>query len=313
MRASPTLAPEERIAAIRRFNRFYTRQIGLLEEGIYRSPFSLTEVRVLYELAHREQLTATELGKDLGLDAGYLSRILRGFQKQGLISRTPSDNDGRQSLLGLTARGSEVFAPLDARSHEDIAKLLWKLTASGQSRLVEAMHSIEQLLGAGQPPKSAYTLRPHRPGDIGWITHRHGVLYSQEYGYDERFEALVGEIAAKFIRHFDPRRERCWIAEREDEIAGCVFLVKRSQNIAQLRMLLVEPKARGMGIGRRLVDECVHFARHAGYKKVVLWTQSELLSARRIYEAAGFRLMRKKAHKSWGRNGLVSEIWELKL
>jgi len=304
---------DSRIAAIRHFNRFYTRQIGLLQEGIYRSPFSLTEVRVLYELAHREQPTATDLGNDLGLDAGYLSRILRSFQKRGLISRIPSKTDGRRSLLSLTAKGREVFAPLDVRSREDIAKLLSGLSPSAQNRLIEAMHTIEQSLGDKAKSSATYILRPHQPGDMGWIVHRHGVLYSQEYGYDERFEALVAEIAGQFILHLDRKRERCWIAEKDDEILGCVFLVKKSRTIAKLRMLLVEPRARGMGIGKRLVGECVHFARHAGYKKMTLWTQSELVSARRIYEAAGFRLTHREPNPSWSRNDLVSETWDLKL
>lgn len=302
-----------RVAAVRHFNRAYTRQIGVLQEGIYRSPFSLTEVRVLYELAHREQPTAAELGKDLGLDPGYLSRILRRFGKLGLLSKKPSKADGRQALLSITRKGREVFAPLDVRSNEDVAKMLAGLPVLAQNRLVEAMHTIEQLLDAKPEKKAAYTLRPHRPGDMGWVIHRHGVLYSEEYGYDERFEALVAEICAKFIQQFDPKRERCWIAEKDDEIVGCVFLVKKSKTVAKLRMLLVEPKARGLGLGKRLVDECVRFARDAGYKQITLWTQSELISARRIYEAAGFRLTRKQDNRDWSRDDLVSETWDLKL
>jgi DNA-binding MarR family transcriptional regulator len=309
----PTTTPESPIAAVRRFSRFYTRQIGVLQAKLYRSPFSLAEVRVLYELAHREKPTATSLGKDLGLDAGYLSRILRKFEKRGWIARTPSQADGRQSLLTLTIRGGEVFAPLDTRSKEEVGKLLGVLSTAGQTRLIEAMHTIEQVLGAPPEPKTPYILRPHQPGDIGWVVHRHGALYAQEYGYDEHFEALVAEIAAKFIQHFDPKRERCWIAEKDGEIVGCVFLVKKSKTVAKLRMLLVEPKARGLGIGKRLVDECVRFARQVGYKKITLWTQSELGSARRIYEAVGFRLTHQKAHQNWSREDLVSEVWDLKL
>jgi DNA-binding MarR family transcriptional regulator len=304
---------ESPIAAVRRFNRFYTKQIGVLQDKLYRSPLSLAEVRVLYELAHREKPTATSLGKDLGLDAGYLSRILRKFEKRGWVVKTPSQADGRQSLLSLTAKGREAFAPLDTRSKEEVGKMLGALSTTGQTRLIEAMHAIERLLGAPPEVKTPYILRPHQPGDIGWVVHRHGVLYAQEYGYDEHFEALVAEIAARFIQHLDPKRERCWIAEKEGEPVGCVFLVKKSKTVAKLRMLLVEPKARGLGIGKRLVDECVRFARQVGYKKITLWTQSELGSARRIYEAAGFRLTHQKPHQNWGREDLVSEIWDLKL
>jgi len=310
------LAPEElerRIQAVRRFNRFYTTQIGVLQEGLLESRFSLTEVRVLYELAHRERPTAGELCKELGLDAGYLSRILQSFQKQGLIEKTPSDRDARQVLLKLTARGRRSFEPLHARSNEEVAAMLNKLTTDSQGRLLQAMQSIEHALSPSTGPAIGYVLRLHQPGDMGWVVHRHGVLYWQEYGYDERFEALVAEIVAKFVQNLDPRRERCWIAERDGEVLGSVFLVKASKTVAKLRLLLVEPSARGMGIGRRLVSECVRFAKRAGYKKIVLWTQSELAAARHLYEQAGFRLAGKKNHQSWGRDDLVSETWELRL
>lgn len=302
-----------RIAAVRRFNRFYTRHIGLLQNRLYHSPFSLTEVRVLYELAHREQLTASVLCRELALDPGYLSRMLRSFERLGLLARTSSPSDARQSLLALTAKGRRAFALLDARSQAEIGKMLESLSPPAQERLVEAMNAIEQVLAPRQASAPAYLLRSHQPGDIGWVVHRHGVLYSQEYGYDERFEALVAEIAAKFVQHFDAKRERCWIAERDGENVGCVFLVKKSKAVAKLRMLLVEPKARGLGIGCRLVEECINFARRVGYKKMVLWTQSELLAARGIYQAAGFRLIHSEAHQSWGRDDLISEVWELKL
>jgi DNA-binding MarR family transcriptional regulator/GNAT superfamily N-acetyltransferase len=304
---------DPQVRAARRFNRFYTRQIGLLQEGLYRSPFSLTEVRVLYELAHREALTATELARALGLDAGYLSRILQSFRKQAWIARQPSRTDGRQSHLSLTKKGQRVFAPLDARSQNEVAAMLNRLPAEGRARLVQAMGVIEKLLGSAPEPRTPYILRPHQPGDLGWLVYRHGVLYAQEYGYDERFEVLVAKIAGEFIERFDPRRERCWIAEKDGERVGCVLLVKKSKTIAKLRVLLVEPSARGLGIGRRLVEECVRFARQAGYRKIVLWTQSELDAARRIYQAAGFRLVGKQRHDSWGRTGLVAETWELKL
>ncbi len=307
---------DQRVEAVRRFNRFYTQQIGVLNEGLLRSPFSLTEVRVLYELAHHEQPTATELGKALGLDAGYLSRILRGFDRQGLIERKPSEADGRQSLLGLTEQGRQAFATLNARSRDEIGAMLGDLSAVEQQHLLEAMHAIEGLLRApadhDRAAKASYLLRPHQPGDMGWVVHRHGILYAQEYGWDERFEALVASIVAKFIQHYDPKRERCWIAEKEGEIVGCVFLVQQSKTVAKLRLLLVEPKARGLGIGTRLVSECGRFARLVGYRKITLWTNSVLQAARHVYEEAGFRLVREESHHSFGHD-LIGQTWELKL
>jgi DNA-binding MarR family transcriptional regulator/GNAT superfamily N-acetyltransferase len=310
--AVTNIETEKRVGAVRRFNRFYTQQIGVLHEGLLESPFSLTEVRVLYELAHRDKPTATELRKELGLDAGYLSRILRGFEGKGLVARAPSDSDGRQSRLSLTARGRKAFAPLDARSRDEVAAVLGKLGVEEQRRLTEAMRTIEGLLGPRQEPKVPYLLRPHRPGDMGWVVHRHGALYAQEYGWNEQFEALVADIAAKFIHGYDPQRERSFIVERNDEIVGCVLLVKQSQTVAKLRLLLIEPQARGLGIGRRLVEECVRFARQAGYRKIVLWTNSVLCAARHLYEQAGFRRIREEHHQSFGHD-LVAETWELKL
>jgi DNA-binding MarR family transcriptional regulator/N-acetylglutamate synthase-like GNAT family acetyltransferase len=303
---------EQRVAAVRRFNRLYTRKIGVLQERAYRSPFSLAAVRVLYELAHRTKPTATELGRELGLDPGYLSRILRGFEKRGLVARTRSDVDARQSHLTLTAHGRKVFAPLDGRSHDEVAALLQELPPTEQARLVEAMATIERLLGPRPEAPGSYVLRPPEPGDLGWVVHRHGVVYAQEYGYNEEFEALVAEIVAHFVQHFAPKRERCWIAEQEGEIVGSVLLVQQSPTVAKLRLLLVEPKARGLGIGRRLVSECVRFARQAGYRKLILWTQSELEAARGLYEAAGFSLVKRERHQSFGRD-LVAETWELGL
>ena len=303
---------ERRVEAARRFNRFYTRQIGLLRRGAYDSPMSLTEVRVLYELAHREQPTATELGRDLDLDAGYLSRILRGFEKRALVTRTRSAADGRRSHLALTATGRKAFAPLDARSHDEVAAMLAGLAPAAQARVIAAMDTIERLLRDGPPPAAAYLLRPPQPGDMGWVVHRHGAVYAREYGYDAQFEALVAEIVARFVQRFDPTRERCWIAERDGAVVGSVFLAARSGTVAQLRLLLVEPQARGSGLGTRLVDECVRFARQAGYRKLMLWTQSELRAARRLYQAAGFRVVRKERNHSFGK-ALVSETWELDL
>ena len=302
----------ETVKAVRSFNRFYTRQIGLLHKGYLKSPFSLTEVRVLYELAHRATATAAELSKELGIDAGYLSRILLHFEKRGLIRRTPSQNDGRQSHLSLTQKGRKAFAPLEARANAEIAGTLKKLSAAEQSRLIEAMHAIEKILGAPTESKTSYLLRPHQPGDMGWIIHRHGALYAQEYGWDEQFEALVAEIAAKFIQHFNPKMERCWIAEKDGAIAGCVFLVRKSARVAKLRLLLVEPAARGLGIGNRLVDECIRFARQAGYKTITLWTQKNLLAATHVYQKAGFRLVHEESHHSFGHD-LVAQTWELTL
>ena len=309
---STPLQTLEHLAAVRRFNRFYTRQIGLLEEGLLDSEFSLTQGRILYEMAQRAQTTAVELRKDLALDAGYLSRILGGFQKSGLIEKTESPNDARQTLLSLTKKGLKAFEPLNARSNEQVATMVGKLGLAKQAELVQAMRSIESLLSS-RSERPSYLLRPHRPGDMGWIVQRHGVLYYQEYGYDGRFEALVAGIVAEFVEKFDSSRERCWIAEKDGENVGSVFVVKKSQSVAKLRLLLVEPAARGLGIGRRLVEECVRFARDAGYKKIMLWTQSELTAARRIYENAGFELVGRKKHQSWNRKDLVAETWELKL
>jgi DNA-binding MarR family transcriptional regulator/GNAT superfamily N-acetyltransferase len=303
---------DRRVGAVRRFNRFWTRQIGVLQDGYLESPFSLTEVRVLYEFAHREETTASELSKELGLDAGYLSRILRGFEERGLIGKKSSEADGRRSILWLTEQGREAFAPLDTRSHEVVGAMLGGLSPAEQGRLVEAMHTIEGLLGDQPERKVPYLLRPHQPGDMGWIVHRHGVLYAREYGWDERFEALVAEIVAEFIQQYDPKRERCWIAERNGEIVGSVFLVKQSEEVAKLRLLLVEPSARGLGIGRRLVQECVRFAKLTGYGKITLWTNDVLRAARRIYEEAGFRLVYEEPHHSFGHD-LVGQTWELEL
>jgi DNA-binding MarR family transcriptional regulator/N-acetylglutamate synthase-like GNAT family acetyltransferase len=305
-----------RISAIRRFNRFYTRAIGVLQESWAGGPFSLTESRVLYELAHNEKPTATLVRNRLDLDPGYLSRILAAFQKRGLIEKTPSQGDGRQTLLALSPDGRHQFTPLETRTNQHVGDMLDKLSENQQRDLVGAMQAIEKLLapaGDAQPgAKDCYVLRPHQPGDMGWIVHRQGVLYAQEYGYDEQFEALVAEIVAKFIQHFDPKRERCWIAEKDGEVVGSVFLVTQSKQVAKLRLLYVEPAARGLGIGSRLVAECVRFARQAGYKKIVLWTQSELDAARHIYKRAGFRVIEKKPHHSFAKD-LVAETWELAL
>jgi DNA-binding MarR family transcriptional regulator/GNAT superfamily N-acetyltransferase len=311
--AADTVAPfERRIAAVRRFTRFYTRQIGLLREGLHASPFSLTQARVLYELANRSPATAADVARDLGLDAGYLSRILRGFAQRGLLDRTRSQNDGRESHLALTPAGREAFAPLDRGSHDEVAAMLAPLSEGAQARLVEAMATVEQLLGGRSKAAPPYLLRPHQVGDMGWVVGRHGALYAQEYNWNIEFEALVAEIVAAFIKNFDPRRERCWIAEVDGASVGSVFLVKQSDEIGKLRLLLVEPQARGMGIGARLVAECIRFAGLCGYRTLTLWTNDVLVAARRIYQAAGFRLVQEEKHHSFGHD-LVGQNWELDL
>jgi DNA-binding MarR family transcriptional regulator/GNAT superfamily N-acetyltransferase len=304
----------DRIDAVRRFNRLYTRRIGVLRGQYLGSPFTLSESRVLYELAHRDRVTAAELGRDLGLDAGYLSRLLRGAARRGLVERTPSPMDRRRTHLTLTAKGQRAFADLDARSRRETGALLDRFGDAGQRRLVQAMETIEAVLEppAGAAAPAGWLLRPPRPGDLGWIVHRHGALYAEEYGWDARFEGLVAGIVADFIRTVDPSRERCWIAERDGGVVGSVFLVRKSSSVAKLRLLYVEPSARGLGIGRRLVDECVRFARSAGYRRITLWTQSMLSAARAIYRSAGFALVKEEKHRSFGHD-LVGETWELEL
>jgi DNA-binding MarR family transcriptional regulator/N-acetylglutamate synthase-like GNAT family acetyltransferase len=303
---------DQRVAAVRRFNRFYTQKIGVLREGYLRSPFGLAEARVLYELGQRGQTSARELARDLGLDPGYLSRILGRFVRSRLLSTERSASDRRISHLVLTERGERAFAQINMRSRDEIGAWLGLLPAPDQQRMVAAMHAIETLLAARPEAKTPYLIRPHQPGDIGWVVSRHGALYAEEYGWDETFEALVAEIAAKFIRRFDAKRERCWIAEKDGENVGSVFLVRKSATVAQLRLLIVDPKARGLGIGHRLVEECIAFARRAGYRKIILWTNDILHAARRIYESKGFRLVEEERHHSFGKD-LVGQIWELKL
>lgn len=302
----------EQVEAVRRFNRFYTKQIGVLREGLLDSPFSLTEARVIYELAQHEETTATELSTELGLDPGYLSRLLQGFKKQGLISKRPSKVDGRRNLLSLTKHGEVAFATINNRSRHEIGRMLGQLSAENQQRLVAAMETIEGLLGAEPEHRALFILRPHQPGDMGWVVHRHGVLYAEEYGWDDTFEALVAQIVVDFIANFDPKRERCWIAEMNGEPVGSVFVVRASDSVAKLRLLLVEPKARGKGLGSRLVEECIRFARRAGYQTLTLWTNSVLVEARHIYGRQGFRLVEEEPHHSFGHD-LVGQYWELAL
>jgi DNA-binding MarR family transcriptional regulator/N-acetylglutamate synthase-like GNAT family acetyltransferase len=300
------------IEAVRRFSRFYTRKIGVLQEGLLGSDFSLTEARILYELAHRESSTASELAKELDLNPGYLSRTLKKLEDRQLVLRTTSADDARQSLLTLTEKGTQRFAELNARSRNDVAVMLARLNTAEEGRLIRALQDVETLLGDQTPRRVPYILRPHQPGDIGWAIQQHGLLYAQQYGWDETFEALAAEVAAKFIRDFDPKCERAWIAEKDGENVGCVFLVKQSDDVAKLRMLLVHPKARGLGIGKRLVEECIRFAQQKGYKKITLWTNDILTTARHIYQQEGFKLVAEEPHKSFGHH-MVGETWELDL
>lgn len=303
----------EQIDAVREFNRFYTRRIGALG-GHLGSRFSLTEVRVLYELAHRDGPTAGEIAEVLDLDRGYLSRMLRSFKKSGLIQTKTAADDRRQTILRLTAAGKRAFAPLDKGARAGVAEMLEPLTPAQQQRVLGAMRDIHTAFGGTptSPSDAPYILRDHRPGDMGWIVHRHGVLYAQEYGWDERFEAIVAHVVADFIDKFDPAREHCWVAERNGEIVGSVFVVAKTKTVAKLRLLLVEPTARGLGIGSRLVDEVIRFSRAAGYKKIELWTHPELVSARKIYKAAGFELIGTETHELFGAP-LMAETWAMVL
>jgi DNA-binding MarR family transcriptional regulator/GNAT superfamily N-acetyltransferase len=303
---------EGQIAAFRAFTRFYTRKLGVLDQHLLKSPFSLSEARVLYELAHGEDLSAKDIGGALGLDPGYLSRIIQSFDEDGLISRKPLEQDRRQYRLSLTAKGRQAFARLDRSSHEDVAAMLGALSPDDRQRLTGAMVTVERLLKPGERKQPPFRLRSHRVGDIGWVVSSQSRAYAKEYGWDISYEALVAEIVAHFIRNFDPSREHCWIAEVDSEPVGSIFLVKATDELAKLRLLLVEEKVRGLGVGRALTDECVRFARERGYRKITLWTQSILLAARGIYARAGFRLVAEQPHHSFGAD-LVGETWELEL
>jgi DNA-binding MarR family transcriptional regulator/GNAT superfamily N-acetyltransferase len=301
------------VAEIRRFNRYYTGVIGLLDEHFLKSPFTLSEGRVIYELAHRDGLTASDLVQSLRFDPGYLSRILARFEKKKLLKRTPREEDRRQAALNLTAAGKAAFRQLNKTSQDEIGAMVEGLDEGQLRRLTQSLAQVRCILARSRddgPP--LFVFRDHRVGDMGWIIHRQARLYAEEYGWNDEFEALVAEITAKFIRNFDSRKERCWVAELDGEIVGAVFLVRDSDEVARLRMLHVDAKARGQGLGRRLVEECIRFARAKGYKTLTLWTNDVLTSARRIYEMAGFKLVAEEKHHSFGKD-LVGQHWNLAL
>ena len=301
--------PEDQVAAVRGFNRFYTRKLGVLDQHLLQSPFSLSEARVLYELAHREDAAARDIGIELGLDAGYLSRIVQKFDDDGLIARKPLPADRRQVRLNLTAKGRQTFAKLNRSSHDEVAAMLAALAPADRNRLTAAMATVESLLGGTDAASPRAILRDPRPGDLGWVVQSHGALYASEYGFDASFEALVADIAAKFLTSFDASRERCWIADIDGAPVGSVFLVRHSDEIAKLRLLLIDPAGRGHGLGKRLVGECVSFARACGYRRMTLWTQSILVAARKIYQETGFELVKREPHRSFGQD-LIGETWE---
>jgi DNA-binding MarR family transcriptional regulator/N-acetylglutamate synthase-like GNAT family acetyltransferase len=308
----PVAESEGRIAAVRAFTRFYTRKFGVLDQHLLKSPFSLSEARVLYELAHRDEVAAKEIGIELGLDPGYLSRIVQNFDEKGLITRKPLPTDRRQFQLSLTAKGRQAFAKLNQSSHDEVAAMLAPLSDHDGRRLTDAMASIENLLEPPARERAPFLLRSHRVGDMGWVVSSQASAYAKEYGWDISYEALVAEICAQFIKNYDASREHCWIAEAGGEPVGSIFLVKGTDEVAKLRLLLVEKKARGLGVGRALVEQCIRSAREKGYRRMTLWTQSILVAARKIYQDAGFKLVASEPHRSFGQN-LIGETWEREL
>ena len=303
---------QDQVAAVRNFSRFYTRKLGIIEPKLLDSPWTLQEARIIYEIAQHQSCTATDLAGALGLDAGFLSRTLQTLQRRQIVARKPSRTDRRVNELALTAKGRAAFAELDTRSRRAVAALLDGLEEEKRAAVVDAMSTIEQTLEPPPRKPAGFLLRSHRPGDIGWVVSRHGALYAREYGWDISFEAKVAEIAAQFIKSYDASREHCWIAEVGGEPVGSIFLVKASDEVAKLRLLLVEEKARGLGVGRALTEQCIRFAREAGYASITLWTQSILVAARGIYQCAGFRRVAEEKHHSFGVD-LVGETWELTL
>ncbi len=313
MRSSYSGIADGQVAAFRQFNRFYTREIGTLREGLLDSEFSLTEARVLYELATRGEPMAADIAKELTLDPGYLSRILRRFEDGGLVKRKVSSGDARQAILIITRHGRDNFADLNERSNRQARSILEQVPATRLPDLLNAMRTIEDTLSP-PPERVPFVLRNHRPGDMGWVIYRQGVLYAQEYGWDETYEALAARVVTDFLEQYDARRDRCWIAERDGVPLGCIFLVHHPELVetAKLRLLHVEAIARGLGLGKALVGECLRFAKAAGYKRVTLWTQSILTAAHHIYRQTGFRLVREEPHHSFGVD-LVGQTWELEL
>lgn len=305
----PIDSPDDQIAAVRAFNRFYTRKLGVLDQHLGQSPFSLSEARVLYELAHRDDLAAKEIGNELGLDAGYLSRIVQSFDEKGLITRTPLPADRRQYQLSLTAKGRQAFAKLNLGSQNEVAAMLARLSAGDATRLTQAMATIEAVLEPPRSQSASFMLRSHRVGDMGWVISKQAAAYAADYNWDISYEALVAEICAQFIRNYDAAREHCWIAEVGGDPVGSIFLVKATDEIAKLRLLQVEKQARGLGVGRALVEQCLQGARERGYSRMTLWTQSILVAARGIYQSAGFKLVATEPHRSFGQD-LIGETWE---
>lgn len=304
----PAVSPAD-VKAVRAFNRFYTQRIGVLKRYLD-TDFTLTEVRVLYEIAHRPGISASDLVRELALDAGYLSRILRRFETRGWLAREPAPHDGRQSMLQLTESGYAAFAPLQQKSRDETAALLAAVPAPDRGRLIGALGTVHRLLEPSA--ERQVVLRDPGPGDLGWVVQMHGELYAREYGFNQEFEALVAQIASKYLREFDPDWEKGWIAELDGRRVGSVFVVRKSRTVAQLRLLILRPEARGLGLGGRLADECIAFARSKGYRKMMLWTQSNLLAARAIYRSRGFTLARSEPNPAYGQD-LVAEIWERKL
>ena len=307
-----TASQSDRIAAVRRFNRFITRHVGALREGLLHSRYSLAEARLIYEIAQHETIGVTQLAQELGLDLGYLSRTVSNLEADGLLEKIRADGDGRQRLIRLTGKGRRLFATLDRRSSDEVATVLARLSESDQARLLGAMRVVEDVLVGAAPIEAPFVLRAHEPGDLGWVIERHGAIYADEYGWDATFEALVAQICADFVTHFDPTRERCWIAEMNGRRVGCVFVVKADEATSKLRLLLIEPEARGLGLGGRLVDECIAFARETGAETLTLWTNSVLTAARHLYETRGFKLTHAEPHHSFGHD-LIGEHWDLQL
>ncbi|SHF41433.1 transcriptional regulator, MarR family with acetyltransferase activity [Seinonella peptonophila] len=303
---------EERIHIIRHFNRFITKQIGVLNEGLLQTTFTLTEARLIFELANHQEITSSELIEWLGLDRGYLSRLIKSLESNGIVTKTQSKVDGRHRLLKLTSEGLEAAKRLNQRSQNEIIEMLSHISEEDQERLCSAMKTIENIMKQDQKKSEVFILRSHEPGDIGWITYRHACLYAREYGWNEHFEAMVAEILAKFVKNFNPEKEKCWIAEMDNKNVGSILVTQENEEIARLRMLLVEPKARGLGLGTRLVSESIRFAKKRDYKKLVLWTNNVLLSARNIYKSLGFQCVDKKEHQNFGPQ-LIGETWELSL